>query len=86
MYMLALLTAAVQTTVSNGKQQNGVATELEEVVVACFKVLCYHSPGGSEENGQLSEDWIYSARFDIEASKLHVRDITIVNTVHQSET
>jgi hypothetical protein len=70
--MLGLFNADVEATVSNGKQQNGVATELEEAVVVCFKVLCYHSPGGSEEKGQLSEEYIYSARFDIEASKLHV--------------
>jgi hypothetical protein len=66
--MLGLFNAGDQTTVSNGKQQNGMTTVLEEVVVVYINVLCYHSHGGSEENKQLSQQW--SAKFDIEASKL----------------
>jgi hypothetical protein len=68
--MLGLFNAAIQTTLLNVKQQNGVTTKLEDAAVAYFNLLCYYSPGGSEESKQLSEHWIHSTRFDIEASKI----------------
>jgi hypothetical protein len=62
--MLGLM-LVLRLQLPNGKQKNGTTTELEEVVV-----VCYHSPGGYEENEQLSQQWIYRAKFDTEASKL----------------
>jgi hypothetical protein len=56
--VLGLFNAAVQTTVSNEKQQKGMTTELEEAAVVGFKVLYYRLLGGSEESEQLSEQWI----------------------------
>jgi hypothetical protein len=59
--VLGLLNAVVQTTVLNEKQQKGMTTEFEEAAMVGCNELCYHSLGGSKENEQLSEQWIYSA-------------------------